>query len=284
MKKILSLLALAAISALTVCGEEISAALPVITYRGSLVMAEDETYPSGLAKINRTMTFRVYDTDVQGSDPLWESKPMDVIVNPDGSFEAKVGDLTLAELITTGTVTHVGLQLGSSREITPRRALRPVAAVTRAIVAEGVTPNMKIGTLETSDVTAKSMSVSLAEISERLFVEAGTIKVEPFMLLEGESTRLLRGKGMKVFAGEPKDLGSYKNVFAQQILVTAPADGVALIHCDKMTTQGYWWRTYAYNRIPGTIQFCREKDEIKAPTDASSVKVSFWEFAKEGGR
>lgn len=283
MKRILSLLALAGLSAGTTCGADMPAALPCITYRGALVAAESETYPSGVGKHVRAMTFRVYDTDTQGSDALWTSPRMFPTVNPDGSFEATFGDERLAELIATGTVTHVGLQLGSSSEITPRRALRPVAAATRAIVAEGGTSDMKIGTLTTSKVRAKSMSVSLAEISETLMlVEAGKIRVEPFALVEGESTRLLRGKGVKVFDDsekEPQDLGTYKHVFPGQTLVRAPADGVALIHCNKANSWGFEGM-YTYNSMPGTIQFCRADDEIKAPNAGTSVRVSFWKFAK----
>lgn len=276
MKKIISLLALTGISAMTVCGEEISAALPVITYRGALVMAADETYPANVNKHDRDMIFRVYDTDVQGADPLWTSETMRVNVNPDGSFEAKFGDLTLAELIATGTVTHVGLQLGASPEITPRRALRPVAAVTRAIVAEGVTPDVKIGTLETTTVHAKSMSVSLAEISEELVVEKGKINIEPFTLLEGESTRIMRGNGVKVFAsGEPQVLATQQSSVSENaVLATAPEDGVALVH--------YVGRSY--NKIPGVIQFCRKDDKIRCPISASYVRVAFWAFAKEGDK
>lgn len=271
MTKFLSLLALTGLSALTVCGAEMSAALPCITFRGSLVEAASETYPSGVDKHDRQMTFRVYDTDVQGTQALWTSKKMLVNVNPDGSFEAKFGDETLAALITTGTVTHVGLQLGGSPEITPRRALRPLAAVTRALVAEGGTPDMKIGTLVTTTVGAKRMSVSLAEISGDLIVEAGKIRVEPFTLMDGESTRLLRGKGVKVFAdGKPQNLGTTSSVAANGFLATAPADGVALVHCVGRSEAN----------VPGTIQFCRKGDAILSPAAAYDVKVSFWEFAK----
>lgn len=271
MKRFLSLLALVGLAFLTLLGEESADVLPCITYRGSLVVAASEAYPSGVGKHVRKMTFRVYDTDVQGADALWTSEKMFVTINPDGSFEAKVGDMALAELITTGTVTHVGLQLGESAEITPRHALRPVAAVTRAIVAEGVTPDVKIGTLSTSAVGANAMSVSLAEIFESLVVEAGQIRVEPFTLLEGESTRLKRGKGVKVFAdGEPKELVTKPTVSANEQLATAPANGVALVHCVGK----------GINRIPGTIQFCRKGDAIRSPIAASDVKVAFWEFAK----
>lgn len=277
MKRNVALLILAGLSALTACGEEFPAALPVITYRGALVMAMDETYPENVDKHNRDMIFRVYDTDVQGADALWESGKMSVAVNPDGSFEATFGDWTLAELITTGTVTHVGLQLGTApAEITPRRALRPVATATRAIVAEDGTSDMKIGTLETSSVTAKSMSVSLAEISEELVVEKGKINVEPFTLLEGESTRIMRGKGVTVFArGNPQELATKRyDVSSNAVLAKAPADGVALVH----------YIGSGYNTIPGVIQFCRKDDLIRCPIAASGVKVAFWAFAKEGDK
>lgn len=284
MKKILSLLALAGLSALTVCGKEFSAALPVVTYRGTLVETTSETYPSGVGKHDRMMTFRVYDTDVQGAKALWTSPKGRVTVNPDGSFETTFGDWALAELIATGTVTHVGLQLGSSAEITPRRMLRPVAAATRAIVAEGVTPDVKIGTLAASKVVATSMSVSLAEISEELVVDAGDIHIESFAVLEGESTRLMRGKGVKVFAdGDPQDLGTFQDVAFKQVLVSAPTDGVALIHCVAPRRDGEGERNYYYNDIPGVIQFCKTGDEIKAPAavnGGAAVKVAFWKFAK----
>lgn len=280
MKKVLSLLVLAGFADLTACGAEMSAALPCITYRGTLVDAASEAYPSDVGRHDRMMTFRVYDTDVQGADALWTSSKLRTTVNPDGSFEAKFGDETLAALITTGTVTHVGLQLGESSEITPRRALRPVVAATRAVVAEDGTPDMRIGTLSSPRVIAKSMSVSLAEISESLVVEAGKIRVEPFSLVEGESTRLLRGKGVKVFAsGEPANLGMFENVSGGLYLVRAPADGVALVHSLKASRSGFMG-VYAHNRVPGVIQFCRAGDEIKAPTDAACVRVSFWKFAK----
>lgn len=283
MKKILSLLILAGLSAGEVRAENELAALPVITYRGRLVNVTSGEYPAGVEKHNQMMTFRVYDTDMQGATAIWSSGRKFIPVNPDGSFEAQFGDATLAELIVTGTVTHVGLQLGEAAEITPRRALRSIAAATRALVAEGVTDDVKIGTLSAATVGAKSMSVSLAEISESLKVDAGDIRIEPFALLEGESTRLRRGKGMKVFSDDPpRDLGIFVNVRPQQVLEKAPADGVALIHCVRMRTIGVMWIPdyYSFNDMPGIIQFCRKDDEIKTPISATAVKVTFWDFVK----
>ena len=89
------------------------------------------------------MHFRVYDGE-EATTPLWKTNDLQVTVNADGSFVQAFGDETLAALIATGSVTHVGLALGSSAdtavELKPRRALRPVAAVNRAITAEGAAP------------------------------------------------------------------------------------------------------------------------------------------------
>ena len=248
------------------------AALPCIVYRGSLVETATGEWPQNVDRFTQTMHFSVYDTDVQGTAPLWKTPDsgMRVQVNPDGTFEAVLADETLAALITTGTVTHVGLMLGTAAEITPRRALRPVATATRALVAERGTSDMKIGTLSTKTVAAKSLSVGTAEVAGTLTVERGSVTVEPFTVPEGESTRLLRGDGVTVFdSKDPAVLRSGRSVSTKERIVRAPADGVALIHCAGSTL-----------RIPGTILFCRSGDWIISPASANDVKVSFWEFAK----
>lgn len=248
------------------------AALPCIVYRGSLVETATGAWPQNVDRFTQTMHFSVYDTDVQGTAPLWKTPDngMRVQVNPDGTFEAVLADETLAALITTGTVTHVGLMLGTAAEITPRRALRPVATATRALVAERGTSDMKIGTLSTKTVAAKSLSVGTAEVAGTLTVEKGSVTVEPFTVTEGESTRLLRGDGVTVFdSKDPAVLASGRRVSTNERIVRAPADGVALIHCVGPTL-----------KIPGTIQFCRKDDWIISPASANDVKVAFWEFAK----
>lgn len=250
------------------------ASLPCIVYRGSLVETSTKVWPQGVSRFDLTMHFGVYDTDAQGAAPLWKTPDngMRVQVNPDGTFEAVLADEKLAALITTGMVTHVGLALGNAAELTPRRALRPVATATRALVAEGGAADMKIGTLDTKSVAAKALSVGIAEIAGTLTLEKGGVTVEPFTVPDGESTRLLRGDGVKVFGSKvPADLtkGKRDRVAANEKIVQAPADGVALVHCVGSTLN-----------IPGTIQFCRKDDWIVSPAAASDVKVSFWEFAK----
>lgn len=70
------------------------------------------------------MHFRVYD-GAEATTPLWKIDDQEVTVNADGSFVHAFGDETLAALIATGRVTHVGLAIGTSAslatELKPRR-------------------------------------------------------------------------------------------------------------------------------------------------------------------
>jgi hypothetical protein len=224
------------------------------------------------------MHFRVYDGE-SAETPLWEAKDQPVTVNKDGSFVAAFGDDTLAELIATGSVTHVGVAIGDSRiELTPRRALRPVAAVNRALVAEAASKDIRIGNLLTENaLAANNVSVSQLEVYGAVTAPgAGPVEVSPVVVGDKETLTLLRGDGVKVFSNGRTDLGEVANVLRGQKLKEAPADGIALVSSSKLGSRGL--------RIPGVIQYCRKGDWVRAPaSEPDGVKVTFFPFiGKEG--
>ena len=249
-----------------------------LVYRGQLTkLGKDEPAVSE-DKYEKKMHFRVYDGE-SAETPLWEAKDQPVTVNKDGSFVAAFGDDTLAELIATGSVTHVGVAIGDSRiELTPRRALRPVAAVNRALVAEAASKDIRIGNLLTENaLAANDVSVSQLEVYGAVTAPgAGPVEVSPVVVGDKETLTLLRGDGVKVFSNGRTDLGEVANVLRGQKLKEAPADGIALVSSSKLGSRGL--------RIPGVIQYCRKGDWVRAPaSEPDGVKVTFFPFiGKEG--
>ena len=256
--------------------------VPMIVYRGELFDADGNRAPDE-ANMRRDMKFNFYDTDASGAPPLCSCELRDVPINPDGSFEAILADKYLPGYAASGQVTHVGLQIGShsgvdkslfAAEISPRRELRPLVGVNRALVAEAGTSDMRIGVLAADALEADWLVVNDAEVSGPVTAETcdDAIEINPVTLHEKERTTLLKGNGVTVFArgGSPRVIRW--EVFCAQRgeLCKAPADGVALVH------------TPGSLAIPGVVQFYRKGDAIRSPISANGVRVTFWEFAKGG--
>lgn len=269
---------MAAVAAVTAVAEPAARECSTIVYRGQLNLLSGEAAESDEAYVKR-MHFRVYD-GAEASQPLWKVDNIDVTVNADGSFVQAFGDEDLAALIATGTVTHVGLAIGPSQdtatELKPRRELRPVALVNRALTAEGAAPDIRVGNLATDNaLVAADATVSSLEVAGRVTAPgAGKVEVSPLVVAENERTRLMRGKGVRVFAdGNPSDLGTV-DALRGWILAEAPADGIALISSCATGNRAL--------RCPAVVQYCRKGEKIRAPT-TDLVKVTFFPFiGKEG--
>jgi hypothetical protein len=229
------------------------------------------------------MHFRVYDSS-ESTTPLWTTGEggIDVTVNKDGSFVQVFGDDTLAELLATGTVTHVGLAIGESAvELKPRRELRPVAAVNHALTAEGAALDIRIGNLVTDNaLVAADATVSQLEVTGRVTAPgAGEVAVSPLTVGDRERTRLMRGAGVKAFsAAKPTVLVADTGAKLRgEVLVAAPSDGIALI-----TSKAGGERAL---RCPAVVQYCRAGESVRAPTsEAGGLKVTFFPFIGKEGR
>ena len=247
-----------------------------LVYRGQLTKLGTDDVPASDESYTKTMHFRVYD-DESAETPVWKVDNQTVTVNKDGSFAATFGDDALAELIATGSVTHVGVALGaSSIELKPRRAIRPVAAVNRALVAEGAAKDPRIGNLITENaLAANNVTISQLEVTGTVTAPgAGMVDVSPVVVGDRETLTLLRGDGVKVFSGNRIDLGTTDNVLRGQKVGSraAPSDGIALVTSIGSGSRGL--------RIPGVIQYCREGDWARAPaSEPDGVKVTFFPFA-----
>ena len=249
-----------------------------LVYRGQLNLltgepaVHDTTY-------TKKMHFRVYDGS-EATTPLWQTKPegVDVTVNADGSFVHAFGDEALASLIATGRVSHVGLALGNTAslatELKPRRELRSVAAVNRALAAEEAALDIRVGNLVTENaVVAADATVSHLEVAGIVTAPgAGKVSVSPLALGAGERTQLLRGKGVKAFSSaKPTVLATSGAVLRGDVLATAPADGIALVSSRATGERAL--------RCPAVVQYCRKGEDVRAPTsDAGGLKVTFFPF------
>ena len=249
--------------------------VPMIVYRGELFDAASNEAPDE-KNMKRNMLFRFYDTDAGGVTPLCSCEAKGVPINPDGSFEVILDPNELPGLAVSGLVTHVGLSIGTGNtyasEISPRRELRPLVGVNRALVAEAGAPDMRIGALEASSLAAGRLVVNDAEVSGPVLAPdcEDAIEVNPVTLHEKERTTLLKGRGVTVWGNSPKVIRSDGDCAQRGVLCNAPADGVALVH------------TPGSLAIPGVVQFYRKGDAIRSPISASGVRVTFWEFAKGG--
>jgi hypothetical protein len=255
-----------------------------LVYRGQLNLLTGEPATSD-STYTKTMHFRVYD-GAEATTPLWSIDDQEVTVNADGSFVHAFGDETLAALIATGKVTHVGLAIGPSAstavELKPRRELRPVAAVNRALTAEGAAPDIRVGNLVTENaLVAADATVSQLEVAGTVTAPgAGKVEVSPLVVGPDERTRLLRGKGVTAFSREKPttlDLAISGAVLRGQVLATAPSDGIALISSKATGERAL--------RCPAVIQYCREGEKVRAPTsDAGGLKVTFFPFVGKEGK
>ena len=250
-----------------------------LVYRGQLNLLTGDPAVNDTTYTKR-MHFRVYDGS-EATTPLWQTgnEGVDVTVNADGSFVYSFGDDNLAALIATGRVTHVGLALGATAstavEMKPRRELRPVAAVNRALTAEGAALDIRIGNLATENsLVAADATVSKLEVAGTVNAYgAGKVSVSPLTIGPAERTKLLRGKGVKVFSeAKPTVLSTPAGAILRgQELATAPSDGIALISSKATGNRAL--------RCPAVIQYCRKGEKVRAPTsDAGGLKVTFFPF------
>ena len=251
-----------------------------LVYRGQLTRLGTDDPAASEDKYTKTMHFRVYD-DESAETPIWKVDNQTVTVNKDGSFMATFGDETLAELIATGSVTHVGVAIGSSGiELKPRRALRPVASGNRALAAEAAGTDPRVGNLVTENaLVANDVTVSRLEVAGTVTAPgAEEVKVSPVVVGERETLTLLRGDGLKVFSDKRIDLGTTKPVLRGQKIgeKAAPSDGIALITSNKGGNMSRGLR------IPAVIQYCRQGEWVRAPaSEPDGVKVTFFPFAGE---
>ncbi len=256
-------------------------ACSTIVYRGQLNLRSTQEPATYERSYEKTMHFRVYD----GDSVVWRAEGRKVTVNKDGSFVVALGDDDLAALIATGRVSHVGVAIGpnvgQAIELVPRRELRPVAAVNRALVAEGASPDPRVGNLATENaLVAGDVTISRLEVAGAVTAPgAGTVNVSPVVVgtsLTGvpETLTLLRGGGMKVFAGTAAVTNiadAVKVKRGDKIGGPVPSDGFALISSSKAGERGL--------RIPGVIQYCRKGEYVRAPaTEPDGVNVKFFPF------
>ena len=249
-----------------------------LVYRGQLTLLGTDTPATDTQKYTKTMHFRVYD-DESATTPVWQIDNQTVTVNKDGSFMAMFGDETLAALIATGLVSHVGVAIGENAgqaiELKPRREIRPVAVVNRALVAEAAGTNPRVGNLVTENaLAANNVTISQLEVAGTVTAPgAGPVDVSPVVVGERETLTLLRGGGVNVFSKNRVDLGTTDNVQRGQKIGSdpAPSDGFALITSKKEGARGL--------RIPGVIQYCRKGEYVRAPaSEPDGVKVTFFPF------
>ncbi len=256
-----------------------------LVYRGQLNLLTGDPAVHSSTYVKK-MHFRVYDGS-EATTPLWQTgnEGVDVTVNADGSFVYSFGDDNLAALIATGRVTHVGLALGASAstavEMKPRRELRPVAAVNRALTAEGAALDIRIGNLATENsLVAADATVSKLEVAGTVNAYgAGKVSVSPLTIGPAERTKLLRGKGVKAFSRDkPTVLPSPSGAILRgQELATAPSDGIALISSSDNGRRAL--------RCPAVVQYCKKGDKVRAPTsDEGGLKVTFFPFIGKEGR
>ena len=249
-----------------------------LVYRGQLTLLGTDNPATDTQKYTKKMHFRVYD-DESATTPVWTANDQTVTVNKDGSFMAMFGDETLAALIATGLVSHVGVAIGENAgqaiELKPRREIRPVAVVTRALVAEAAGTNPRVGNLVTENaLAANNVTISQLEVAGTVTAPgAGPVDVSPVVVGERETLTLLRGGGVNVFSKNRVDLGTTDNVQRGQKIGSdpAPSDGIALITSNKSGTRSL--------RIPGVIQYCRKGEYVRAPaSEPDGVKVTFFPF------
>lgn len=261
---------------------------PLIVYRGTLINGTNAMPADfGDAKtVEKTMVFSAYDSDDPNARSRWTAACTNVPVNADGSFEIALGDDRLWNLVASGVVTHVGMALYDVNgnllpEITPRRAIRPLAAVNRALVAEGAAADISIGTLTAKNLVANILVVESLEASAAVTgSRAQGIGVERFTVAKDERTRVV-GREIKMF-DKPGRVATVENPIRGQELWRATGNGTVLVHTTSAGERNSL-------RIPGVVQIVRTGDVVRAPcSEHGVVSVEYYPFAgnkgSEGGK
>lgn len=292
MKRYLCLVAFAALAASVAAAADPQPSnklqSPQIVYRGTLINgANGLPADFGSQKfVSKKMRFSAYDSDAASAPPRWSCEKQ-VNVNTNGSFETVIdGNENLWGMIASGIVTHVGMALydGSGvllPEITPRRAIRPLAAVNRADVAEGAAADISIGTLTAKNLAANVLAVESLEASVGVTgSRAQGVGVGRFTVAKDERTRVV-GREIKMF-NAPGRVATVTDPVRGQVLWTATGNGTVLVH--TTSTDGR-----ATLRIPGVVQMVRTGDVVRAPcTEHGNVSVEYYPFAgnegSEGGK
>lgn len=257
---------------------------PLIVYRGTLINGANGK-PADLgggATVEKTMVFSAYDSESPNAQPRWTSGLTNVTVNANGSFETALGDDRLWSLVVSGVVTHVGMALYSQKqqkvlpEITPRRAIRPLAAVNRALVAEGAAADISIGTLTAKNLEASVLAVESLEASAAVTgSRALGIGVGRFTVAKDERTRVV-GREIRMF-NAPRRVATVQNPVRGQELWTATGNGTVLVHTTSAGER-------ASLRIPGVVQIVRTGDVVRAPcSERGNVSVEYYPFAGNKG-
>ena len=237
-------------------------------YRG--VLTNFGTWSKDLKK---DMTVSLYESS-SATKEVWSGEATNVVINPDGSFEAVFGNDALAIAFASNNLTHVELTVGDALSpLAPRRELASVASVNRALVAEGAADDVKIGTLGANAIVAEKVEATSLEASEMVRVEgSASVEVRPFDVANGQETTIWRGAGVTAW-GDKARVATANDVVAGQLLWTADREGVAMIHATGSSRTAL--------RIPATIQFVRPGDEVRAPTwQAGEVSVTVWGYSK----
>ena len=290
MKRYLCLAAFASLASLAASGAEAAndrpsneLQAPQIVYRGTLINGTNgQRAEFGDKKVvTNEAVFAVYDSDAPSASPLWTCQKT-IYVNADGSFEALIGDENLWGLVASGLVTHVGMALSDMNsqkllpEITPRRALRPLAAVDRAACAEGAAADIAIGTLEAKNLVANLLAVESLEASTGVTgSRAQGVGVGRFTVAKDERTRVV-GREIKMF-NAPARVATVGNPVRGQALWTATGNGTVLVHTTAADDR-------ATLRIPGVVQMVRKGDVVRAPcSEHGNVSVEYYPFAGSKG-
>lgn len=221
------------------------------------------------------MTLKVYETeDAVEAKGTYEAKS--VAIEKDGSFTAAFGDKDLTELCATGTVQFVGLTIGSGNELKPRRELKPVAQVTRALVADQPAGDISITSLKAEGaILAYEIEVDTVEATGLISVAGPSkVAVAPTRLLDDEKITIRRGKGVKVFSSDAPTCETVKApINRNQLLTTAPVSGLVVISSTADDPE---------LKIPAVALFCRKGEKIHSPSTVGEggVSLKFLEFAK----
>ena len=223
--------------------------------------------------LKKDMTVSLYES-ASAATPIWTGSATDVVINPDGSFEAVFGNDALAIAFASNNLTHVELKVGEALSpLAPRRELASVASVNRALVAEGAAEDIKIGTLGANAIVAEKVEATSLEASEMVRVEgSASVEVRPFDIANRQETTIWRGAGVTAW-GDKARVATANDVVAGQLLWTSDREGVAMIHATGSSRTAL--------RIPATIQFVRPGDEVRAPTwQNGEVSVTVWGYSK----
>lgn len=228
------------------------------TYRGRL----DMTGHGAVADL--PLKVAVYP-DSTGGPAAWTGL-YTITPSADGAFQVQLAGEELEKAFRAGTAKWFGVTVGNGSEHYPRQQILVTPLAARADTAEGLARDATIRSLQTSKLTAKSVSAGAVTVSGALKA-TGSGSAFSSAELVGTGNLKLKGSNVQVFANAKPGSYEFENGVSEgDVLFLSDRGGLVTLITDS-------------NWTAPCVTWFAGKGEVKAPFSASGkVRVYHYPF------